>query len=307
MKQPTVTVFIPCYNAERFISETIDSILGQTYQDFELLIIDDGSTDHSMEIVASYANKDDRIRILQNQINRGVAYTRNRGVQEARGKYLATMDADDIATPFRLEMEVKYLEQHKSVGAVSGCLYRISERGVKIGKSSKTGYTALEVMATMFFENIILNSASMYRLDLVRKYCIQYQEDFHGVEDYMFWCMLLQHTQIVVLGEYFVYYRIVKSGLTVTNVRTCNEKRSKCIETVQNYMLKSNGFHINKWILQYCLPRCAAQVPQGSIKNIVLFSAYIAQIVIQAKQMNKPYYPQIKAYGKKLVKKMIHI
>lgn len=119
-----VTVFIPCYNAGRFISETIDSILVQTYQDFEILIIDDGSTDNSSEILNQYAEKDERIRILKNKRNRGIGYTRNRGVREARGKYLAIMDADDISVPSRLEKEVQYLEKHQSVEAVSGCMHR---------------------------------------------------------------------------------------------------------------------------------------------------------------------------------------
>ncbi len=295
MNQPTVTVFIPCYNAERFISETIDSILGQTYQDFEILIIDDGSTDSSRDILECYAKKDNRIRIMYNKVNRGVAYTRNRGIKEARGKYLATMDSDDMATPIRLEKEVQYLDKHKSIGAISGCLYMIDEKGRKLSKQKKVAYNANEVKAHMFFTNVIVNSASMYRLDIVRKYNIKYKNDYHGVEDYMFWCMLLTYTNIVVMDEYFVYYRIVQSGLTCTNRRECNSERIRCNDEVHKYMLTSNNIHVNKRLLNYCLSQYSVSAFQGGLVDTVIMVIYFIQILTQARLMKKIYFSELRS------------
>ena len=303
VNEPMVTVFIPCYNAERFISETIDSILNQTYQDFELLIIDDGSTDNSREILSNYAQKDERIRILYNNGNKGVAYTRNRGIKEARGRYLATMDADDIATPFRLEKEVQYLNEHKWIGAVSGCLYMIDEKGKKLRRSPLVFYEAQEVKARTFFENVVVNSASMYRLDIVRKNNIKYKDNYHGVEDYMFWCMLLNYTKIVVLNEYFVFYRIVNSGLTVTNRRKCNKERLTCINEIHQYMLKSNGFHINKMLSNYCVPQYADSFSKGEIKSISIMCIFFMHILLQAKIMKKEYYSELKMYISTVIKR----
>lgn len=296
MDSPTVTVFIPCYNAEKFIAETIDSILNQTYQDFEILIIDDGSTDKSGDILKQYIQKDNRIRVLYNENNKGVGYTRNRGVAEAKGKYLATMDADDIALPIRLETEVDYLENHKSVGAVSGCCYFMDERGRKIGHSKKEALNVREVNARMFFENVMINSASMYRVDIVKKFNVKYKDDFHGIEDYMFWCMLLKYTRIVVLDEYFVLYRIVHNGLTGTNSRKCNLERIRCINEVHAYMLTSNGIHISKSLLEYCLPKYALGFFKKQGIGSIWIVLFLLQILIQAKYMKKVYYGELWYY-----------
>lgn len=302
---PMVTVFIPCYNAGRFISETIDSILAQTYQDFEILIIDDGSTDNSSEILNKYAEEDERIRILKNKRNRGVGYTRNRGVREAKGKYLAIMDADDISVPFRLEKEVQYLEKHQSVGAVSGCMQVINERGRKIGEPLIVAYGAREVRARLFFRNVIVNSASMYRLNIVKSHNIKYKDDYHGVEDYMFWCMLINYTDIVVLGECFVYYRIVNSSLTSTNVRKYNAVRLKCINEIHQYMLKKNGFYINNLSVHYCLPQYAEMPLKGGVKNTIVVFGFFTLILVQAKLMKKSYYPEMKEFVVITMKKVL--
>lgn len=305
MDRPLVTVFVPCYNAGRFISETIDSVLTQTYRNFELLIIDDGSADNSREIIEAYAARDERIHIYYNECNRGVAYTRNRGIEEAQGKYLAVMDADDIATPDRLEKEVRYLEAHPSVGAVSGCLYKIDECGRRTGKSGRTAYGAQDVKAHMFFENVMIHSASMYRLDIVRKYKVRYPDDYHGIEDYMFWCRLLDYTDVVVLGEYFVSYRIVNTGLSVTNRRRCNAERIRCKDEVHRYVLESNGFWFPDPLLRRCLSRYSDMLPQGGVGNLMLMSVYFGCMLWQARRMAKPYYAELKVYLGNNVKRML--
>ena len=101
-------VFIPCYNADKYISETIDSLIKQTFKDFKILVIDDGSTDRSRDIVKQYAMQDHRILLVENEINRGIVYTRNRGLKLCDGEYIALMDADDIAPLYRLDEEVRY-------------------------------------------------------------------------------------------------------------------------------------------------------------------------------------------------------
>ena len=97
-----VSIIMPVYNASRFLKETIDSILNQTYTDFEFLIFNDGSTDESFSIIQHY--KDPRIRLINSAENKGYLYWLNVGIQEAKGEYIARMDADDIAMPKRLEM-----------------------------------------------------------------------------------------------------------------------------------------------------------------------------------------------------------
>ena len=109
---------MPVYNREKFVAEAIDSILAQTFKDFELLIIDDGSEDESAAIIQDYAERDARIRYFQHPANRGETAARNTGMGRAAGKYVAAMDSDDISLPRRLEKQVAFLEANPEVGAV---------------------------------------------------------------------------------------------------------------------------------------------------------------------------------------------
>lgn len=124
---PRVTVFVPVYNGEPFLAETIESVLTQTYRDFELLVVDDCSTDRSAEIVLSYS--DSRIRLDRNELNRGRPYTRNRGLQLARGEYFAVLDADDVCEPQRLEKSVAFLDAQPDIAAVGSAATYIDDSG----------------------------------------------------------------------------------------------------------------------------------------------------------------------------------
>ncbi len=113
---PRVTVFVPVYNAEKFIADTVASVLRQTFTDFELLVIDDGSTDQSIKILESF--HDQRIRIERNGKNRGRPFTRNKGLMQARGEYLSVLDSDDLCEPDRLARQVEFLDTHPNIAAV---------------------------------------------------------------------------------------------------------------------------------------------------------------------------------------------
>lgn len=122
---PMISVILPVYNSEKYIEKTIRSVLNQTYEDFELLIIDDIPTDNTMSIVDSI--HDDRIRIICNGENKGIAYSRNRGIECCKGKYIALMDYDDIALENRFEKQVAFLEDNPDVDVVGGRIRQIDE------------------------------------------------------------------------------------------------------------------------------------------------------------------------------------
>src|SRR5690606_29827801 len=113
---------MPVYNGEKYIKEAIRNILCQTFSNFELVIIDDGSTDSSIEIIQSI--KDRRIRFLKNEKNQGIAYTRNVGLKEAKGEFLAWMDCDDLVEPNRLEIQINYLKNNPEIGICGTALKR---------------------------------------------------------------------------------------------------------------------------------------------------------------------------------------
>ena len=132
-KAPLISVIMPAYNAEKYIGEAIESILNQTLKDFELIIVNDASTDSTGNIIKSYAEKDSRIVVLVNENNLNIAGSLNRGISVAKGTFIARMDADDIALPERLEMQAKVMSENPQVAVVGNDIQLINESGVVIG------------------------------------------------------------------------------------------------------------------------------------------------------------------------------
>src|SRR5262245_19762108 len=124
-ESPKVSVVIAVYNREKYVRSAVDSILSQTFSDFELLVIDDGSTDGSIAVVQSHS--DPRIRLIRNHTNFGVSATRNKGIQLARGEYLAFLDSDDWAYPDRLAKQIAFLDNHSEYAAVGSWSEWMSE------------------------------------------------------------------------------------------------------------------------------------------------------------------------------------
>jgi glycosyltransferase involved in cell wall biosynthesis len=128
-----ISVLMPAYNVEKYVAESINSIINQSFQDFELIIIDDYSTDKTWNILQSYIKSlnDKRISLFRNEINLGISRTRNKLIQKARGKYIAWQDADDISLPYRLENQFKFMESHTDVGISGGYLEFFNESGTQ--------------------------------------------------------------------------------------------------------------------------------------------------------------------------------
>ncbi len=126
--EPLVSVVMSVYNGERFLREAIESILSQTFRDFEFIIVNDGSTDGTAGILNSYALSDSRVRVFE-QENMGQCASDNRGCSLARGKYIARMDSDDVSMRDRLERQIAFLENHEKVGLLGGAVEIIDDRG----------------------------------------------------------------------------------------------------------------------------------------------------------------------------------
>ncbi|MBA7555263.1 Undecaprenyl-phosphate 4-deoxy-4-formamido-L-arabinose transferase [subsurface metagenome] len=130
-RNPYISVIMPCYNGAQYLREAIESILNQTFHDFEFVIINDGSTDASQEIIDSF--NDDRMLVIQ-QKNMGITKSLNKGLEMARGEYIARQDADDISFPDRFEKQVAYLDAHPEVAVLGGAIIRIDEKGNPLNK-----------------------------------------------------------------------------------------------------------------------------------------------------------------------------
>lgn len=200
---PKVTVFIALYNAENYIKETIESVLNQTYTDYEILIINDGSTDNSVEVVKQF--DDSRIRLLHNEKNSGERFTRDRALTEAKGKYIAVLDADDITVANRLELQINFLENNPEYALCGGWAKCIDEKG-KLNNNLITPKTENEdIKINMLFQNQFVNSTTMYNRE------IGIEVGGHkGVEygtDFDVFSKISEKYKVANLSNYLVLYR----------------------------------------------------------------------------------------------------
>ena len=213
--RPRVTVVMPVYNAERFLKEAIDSILGQTYEDFELLAIDDGSTDASAAIIEEYA--DHRIRLVRCERNGGVVSARNLGVRLAEGRYLAMMDADDVSLPERLKRQVDWLNTHPETAVVATRAVRIDVNGHPIESMVSVTRSDDVHMYLRSGINPIINGSTMMRTEFVRA-LDGYREGFSPSEDYDLWLRLVDRGRICILADELYRYRSNPHGLRLSRV-----------------------------------------------------------------------------------------
>lgn len=183
---PLVSVIIPVYNAASFLVDSIESILNQSYQNFELIIIDDCSSDNSLEIIYHYQKKDSRVIVMNDNENKGIPFRRNQGWKIAKGKYVLHLDHDDIALPFRLKKQVDFMEQNQSVLA-SGTYIQY------IGNKNDIWQTSLEAIQNsvgLLFFSTIANPSSIFRKDSIDKYNILHNEKYKLSSDYDIWVQL---------------------------------------------------------------------------------------------------------------------
>lgn len=215
-KKPLITVYMPVFNAAKFLDESIQSILDQTFSDFEFIIIDDASTDNSWKIIKSYAKSDKRIIAIKNHINLGVSLTSNIAISYARGKFLARMDADDISVSTRFEKQINYFKKHSQVVALGGQCLVINENNQNIGnKNFPTNFKKLSQM--IFWAVPIQQPSMMVNLKLLPKNFVWYSPNKTSAEeiDLMFRFML--YGQINNIPDYILYYRHLESSLSHKN------------------------------------------------------------------------------------------
>lgn len=236
---PDITVVMLCYNAMPYIADAIDSILCQTYSDFLLYIIYDDSDDGTYDYLTTIEDK--RVKIEHNKYGKGLMNARNYALDIAQTKYVAIMDADDIAVSNRLEIEHKYLENNPNVAAVGGLAQIIDKDGNKGQICGTIGKNANEVKAVMFFENTCPNGTMMYRNSIVRSNNIRYRAKV--IEDYMFWCDLANKGQIVILSDLLMYYRVWDNNSSATLLGGMGSiERQKWLNYIHRELFRENGF-----------------------------------------------------------------
>jgi glycosyltransferase involved in cell wall biosynthesis len=210
--EPVVSVLLPVWNGERFLAEAIESVLGQTLGDFELVVVDDGSTDRSTEIVRGYA--DDRIRIVS-QEHKGLVEALNHGLAESRARYVARMDADDVSLPRRLERQIDFLDRHRDTALV-GCAFAVIDDA---GRELRTVYL-LPDDSGLRRRLLLGNPFAHGSIAAQREVLIAaggYRAHYGRNEDYDLWRRLLPTRRVAALPEVLYRYREHASGLSRTD------------------------------------------------------------------------------------------
>ncbi|PEL13552.1 glycosyltransferase [Bacillus sp. AFS017336] len=232
---PKVTVFMPVYNTEKYLEKSIRSILNQTFKDFELLIIDDGSTDKSKEIINKF--KDTRIRLIENEVNKGLPYTRNLGLRLAKGLYFAIMDSDDIARKDRLKEQVSILDKKNDIGVVTSnerVIYKTFPIKV-VKRKQKSDFLKL----LLLFENCIGNTTVMFRKNILDE--IIYQKDFFVCQDYKFWVDLSSKTKFTSINKSLMSYRTGHENITKKSKKNKEKERNALL-----LKIRQDAFELNK-------------------------------------------------------------
>ncbi|MFX1276298.1 MAG: glycosyltransferase family 2 protein [Promethearchaeota archaeon] len=249
---PLVSVILPSYNHADYISETIESVLNQTFKDLELIIIDDCSPDNSREIIENYGKKDDRVRILFHDVNKGIALTQNEAIERAKGKYIAFLNSDDVWEKTKLEKQVKILEKDENL-IVWTDVFLIDNKSKVYGKrwtksiiNIKTNGDLLEKLLQdpyLLFSSLILKKENLGNL--------RFNSKFRYISDYEFEVSLAEKYKFHIIKDPLTKYRMHnKNALKIDNIRLLRENLLMRI-----YFLDKYGNQVPKKLKWYLIFR----------------------------------------------------
>lgn len=221
MNTPAVTVLMPVYNGAQYLREAMESILAQTFTDFEFLIVDDDSTDETPRVLEEYTRKDARVRVVRNKKNLGIAGSLNRGLELAAAPLIARMDADDICLPRRLELQVAFMENNPDVWVCGGQLEVFGD-----GQWEMLYPLAHDaILAEMLFSSPVAHPATILRLENFLAHDLRYDERYHIVSDYLLWvaAAFTGKARFANLPETVLRYRL--HGVNITGRETFPAER----------------------------------------------------------------------------------
>ncbi len=219
MNMPKISVIMGAYNAERYLRGAVESILVQTFADFEFIVIDDGSTDSTADILASFP--DARMRIIR-QKNQGLTKSLNRGLAESRGTYIARMDADDLSLPERFEKQIAFLDAHPDIGMCGTQAEFMDEDGNPLGRYA-VPQTQAQIVRMMPLHNPFIHPSVCIRKKVFERVG-NYDERFLHAQDYELWTRIVPLYETANLPDSLMRYRVNGKGTTQTKKRSLRYK-----------------------------------------------------------------------------------
>ncbi|MFL6752248.1 MAG: glycosyltransferase family 2 protein [Sphingomicrobium sp.] len=202
---PRVSVVIPVHNRERMIGDAVRSVLAQTMTDFELIVVDDGSTDRTAQVVEAFG--DPRVHLIRHEHNRGTPAARNSGLEAATGEYIAWLDSDDVARPERLELQARYLDANPAVALIGGQAATIRSDGRRSWRpQAPRPLTHARIVATLLFHSPMLQSSMMGRAEVLKRY--EYRVEFPVCQDLDMYSRLMLEHRVANLPQVLIDRRV---------------------------------------------------------------------------------------------------
>lgn len=233
MAQTSVTVLMPVYNGESYVGAAIESILKQTFKDFEFLIIDDGSSDGSARVIKAY--RDPRIRLIRNEVNRGLVACLNDGIELACGEFIARMDCDDISLPRRLKKQIEYMYANPNVAVCGAWIKGFGETRAYVLRYPAEA--ALVRTSALFF-NPIAHSTTVLRKRMFER--LRYSNEYPGAEDWDLWRRVAEQAEVANIPDVLLKYRIHSASVSRGNRELHQTARFRLIdEQLRNLGLKA--------------------------------------------------------------------
>lgn len=254
-----VLIIMSVYNNERYIREAIDSLQKQTFTDFELWLVNDGSTDGTSLILEEFAKKDSRVHIIINEHNLGLTKSLNIALRHAEGIYIARMDADDIALPERFKKQVAFLDAHPEIGMVGTAYEWIDEAGNVLG-SRKIVTEPTELQKKLIHKNQFMHGSVMIRKTLIDQAC-GYDERYRKTQDYDLWLRLSRTCQFANLPEVLMQKRVTKGMISFKS----EKEQIRCANRARWNALKRGDYPI--WCAWYLVtPFLATILPTKFVR-----------------------------------------
>lgn len=235
---PLVSIVTTLYNSEKYIADSIKSLQSQTYKDIEIIVVNDGSTDNSVNIVKKMVHEDARIKLFENPQNMGIPYTRNEGIKYSSGKYMAIMDSDDLSEPNRIEKQVRFLEDNPKSVAVGSFYKIIGEKN----KNKRTFVNEEDLKISLLFACPFVNSTMMIRKEVLDETQTKYNEKYFVAQDYELWSNLIRLGEINIIPEKLAFYRWGHDNISKKTLSSRAIERGKLIGNIKKSLLDYYNF-----------------------------------------------------------------
>lgn len=223
---PLVSVIMPIYNGAAYMEESIRSVLSQSYKNLELLICNDASTDSTAEIIERLMGEDSRIKAIRNEVNSGIAISRNNLLDRIKGKYFITQDCDDNMLPGKVEKQVRYMEEHPECGMCGTWARKVDEKTITFGKIIHP-IDDTDIRINLLFQNSMVQPSVMVRAEFIDRY--RYNGKLLVCEDYDYWERLSAISQLHNIPDFLVQYRIHGTNISKSKEQLLIENRRAII------------------------------------------------------------------------------